>query len=190
MDSKIYNRNLINVNDNVYSIEQIHFYNDDGIILSTDKKERTFTFRNETKLRRKLNLNRKENFIIKYEYKGIYKNPYDLYIYSDNVDMEYLGKNISKSCYFGTDDVYLCQSYHSYRINGVIVKTKYKTLSSKKSRLVAKVEYLIKKELLYIGDYRTLPEKELSDLLNRIFRLNKRIQKENDRLLLREKLQK
>lgn len=181
----------LNVKNKPYKIHRIHFYNDDGVICSMNyfDDNPSFYYGNGTNLRRKMNMDRKENFIIKSKIPA-YSNEYDLYICYENTDIKYQGKVIKNSYCYNSEDVVSSRLYKKYLI-GDYTHFEYVTLlSGKKSRLMNKIELIIKKELLDISNFRIKPKKGMDEILKRISKLNERTYWENERLILREKLQK
>lgn len=179
----------IQVNDKTYNIDHIYFYNDGGIVMDLEyfQDDRSFQFRNETRLRRKLNLRRKENFLIKCPYISTVDNPYILYIYTGNVDIKYRGTEI-KNTYTYEGNILISQKYKKYVLGNYVHYQYFKPLSRRLSRLTYKVEKIINNELLYIGDFKPLGEKKMQKTLRKIEKLNKKILKEEEKLKLREKL--
>ena len=185
----------ISVNNNDYVLENIFFYDDKGkIIISMDNFDdyHSFQFLNETRLRRKLNLNRKENFIIKHQKGAIRNNSYNLYIYLNNVSVKYVGKEIINRYSYGGDEVWWSSIYKTYVIhrnndNDYIHREYLKTISHKKSRLENKVTEIICSELLWVNSFKPRPQEEIEKTLKKISKLNRRINEENKKLILREK---
>ena len=178
---------------NTYEIETIHFYDDDGnTLISFDyfNDDRDFTYDGETRLRRKLNFNRKENFIIKSDSNWSNDRRYDLYIYYRNTNLKYLGKEIKNEYHYNSDEVMWSYIYKKYSVDDYIHRTSIKSLSRKKSRLQGKYEDIVKKELYNSYVVHTKPDDEMKKVLKKLYKLNQRINKENERLILREKLQR
>lgn len=180
----------IQVNDNDYELEHIYFYDDEGVITGLDYFEdnRTFRFDGETRLRRKINLSRRENFIIK-NYHSIRGRRYDLYIYHKNVDLRYDGKCVENSYYYDSDEVMFSHKYKRYilkdEIEGDYVHKEYiKSLSRKKDKLMVKANIILN-ELLGTS-YHSIPEEELEQAFSKLRRVNRQLNRENKRLIYRE----
>lgn len=117
----------ITTNGNGYELNKIHFYNEDGIILSTasgwfdEKNNGNNSFNNGVKiddihLRNKVNFDKKENFIVKNNNDYNIFNRYDLYIYYKNVDFKthdiVISCNISGNYSIKLEDIVLnCNCY-------------------------------------------------------------------------------
>lgn len=180
----------VQVNDNDYELEHIYFYDDEGVITGLDYFEdnRTFRFNGETRLRRKINLSRQENFIIK-NYHSIKGRRYDLYIYHKNVDLRYDGKCVENSYYYDSDEVMFSNKYKRYILRddtlGDYVHKEYiKSLSRKKDKLTVKANIILN-ELLGTS-YHSIPEEELEQAFSKLRRVNRQLNRENKRLIYRE----
>lgn len=180
----------VQVNDKDYELEHIYFYDDEGVITGLDYFEdnRTFRFDGETRLRRKINLSRRENFIIK-NYHSIRGRRYDLYIYHENVDLRYDGKCVENSYYYDSDEVMFSHKYKRYilkdEIGGDYVHKEYiKSLSRKKDKLTVKANIILN-ELLGTS-YHSIPEEELEQAFRKLRRVNEQLNRENKRLIYRE----
>ncbi len=183
---------MIMVNWKPYYIDHIWIYDDNKIICDLEyfQDGRIFKFNGETKLRRKKDLNKKENFIIKSPYISTVKNPYYIYIYYKNIDFKYLGTEIVNNYRYNSKDVFLSTKYKKYKLGNYVHYQYFRTLSHRKTRLEYRVTEMINKQLLDVGDYRHKPQKELMRILRKIAKLNARILFENEKLILREKLNK
>ena len=114
-------------NGNGYELQRIHFYNKEGVILSTnsgwfeEKNTSNNSFNNGVKiddiyLRKKISFDKKENFIIKNNEDYNIFNRYDLYIYFENVDFKthdiVISHNISGNYSIKVEDIVLnCNCY-------------------------------------------------------------------------------
>lgn len=117
----------ITINGNGYELYRIHFYNEEGVILSTrsgwfdEKNNSNNSFRNGIKiddihLRKKISFDKKENFIAKNNDDYNIFNRYDLYIYYKNVDFKthdiIIGYNILGNYSIKIEDIVLnCDCY-------------------------------------------------------------------------------
>lgn len=106
-------------------LDKICVYDENGVIISQNfgyfDNDEELSIKQEVVLRRKINFERKENFVVKAE--DSFYNRYCLYIYVENVDLQ--KKGLVKD-YFSV--------YRVYTINGIEVKVRLKYLNEQKDR--------------------------------------------------------
>ena len=163
------------VNDKEYQIDKIIIYDGEKTLLKFGWFEQDQIFLDtEIKLRRKINLTRKENFIIKSDdpHKIFPKRRYTLYIHHKNIQISPQGITTTKY------DVY--QNYNIIDSVGNIDKHQehIKSLDTKKLEIRANLENTLsefKSKLFYHGP---LPSEELEKSFTAIRNLNNDLEKE------------
>lgn len=91
----------VDKNGNAYRLENIKVYSEHGVILETDRgwfgdnNDLGSVYIGEISLRRKINLEGTENFIIKEDKKSYrLENDYTLYVYYKNIDCKFTGYSV------------------------------------------------------------------------------------------------
>lgn len=169
-----YNPLFVMVGDKEYELDNILFFNDNGVIFEigrgffSDEKERVFN--GETIKKIKLDFSCKKNFIIKTK-KDYYSTEvrYDLYIREENADIEYLGE---EQYFFG--DI-----YKTYKVNGSTERKYVRTLKEKINSLNDKAEEILKSLSNEFGYNRYgMKEDILDEKLTELKNINKQILEE------------
>lgn len=144
-----------------FSLGEIHFYNENGIIVSNGHgyfdSDEEFSFRGEVVRRNKENFTRKENFVIKVA-NNVWHNDYALYVYVGNVDMKYLGLEKAYS-----------NVYRVFEVNGIKVQGFVKYLEDKVWAYKEKIENEVKKLESY---HLPLDTKEMKKICKDIVKYN------------------
>lgn len=167
---------FITVGDKDYELDDIKFFNENGVIVSIgsgffeDDKEREFN--GETIRKIKIDFSSKKNFIIKRS-TNMWNNDikYDLYVYEKNVDLQFMGK--TKELYFG--DI-----YSIWKMNDYTFHIFERTLKQKLNSLNDKAEEIIKNNFAKCFGYLKtgVDEKELEEKFNELREVNKQILEE------------
>lgn len=155
--------NLI-INNKEVELNNIIIYGDDGIICQTGRgffeNDNELEIKEEVVLRRTINLDRKENFVIK-DKEYSFEPKYELYIYKDNVDLQYQGAKKIFDCV-----------YQIYSVNGNDIMKFIKDLTTGKWEIRDKMDEEVKKMQ---GYKLPLQEEEIAEILKNIKKYNKQL---------------
>lgn len=152
-------------NKKFYGISKIVFYNEKGIIFSSNSNFdgiENFKFKGEIFRKIKEDFTKIQNFVMKNDNDSIWDNNNTLYINEKNVDLKYLGQR-KKWSYV----------YDIYNVNGVEFEIFNKSLDFK----LCEYKDLLKTEIKKINDNYIYPfkEKELKEIFENILKYNKLI---------------
>lgn len=130
----------VDIADKSYLLDNIIFYDDNKIITAVGRgyfeNAENLTIKGEVVRKIKIDLTKKQNFIIKYKDKQFVDDEvkYIIYIYIGNVDLQYIGKEKSYD--------YL---YDKYIVNGVVFTRYVENLAKNLNDLNTKAELEVKK---------------------------------------------
>lgn len=159
-------------NGDEVQLDGIVVYDENGIVVQNNygyfDNDMEIEIKEEVKRKRKENYNQKENYVVRS--KKDYSNDivYKLYIYRDNVDLQFLGFEKTLSFIIA-----------KYNVNGGEFKTLYKTIEGNKYIY----ENRFKELKNGIKDY-SLPmaEEELDMICKELIEINKKIMEEEERI--------
>lgn len=161
----------VDIADKSYLLGDIFFYNDNGIIVEVGngffENTESLTIKGEVVRKIKIDLTKKQNFIVKYKdkYYADDEVKYAIYIYADNVDLQYVGKEKSYD--------YL---YDKYIVNGIEFTRYIKDLSKNLNDINTKAELEVKKltDIFRYGG-RGIEESDLLTIFRNIQDYNRQI---------------
>lgn len=165
-----------------YTINKIHFYDDNGELFSMDyfRDNREFIYKGKTNRRLKVTFKYKDNFIIKSD-ESYWKEPYyELYIYTGNNPVTYHGRIVYNGWLNKQWEIH--DEFRENYIHLEHLKCKRDIINL----LEDKVENIINKELIRLHRYNAKDPEELEKVFNKIRKLNSRILFHKERLKLRE----
>lgn len=159
-------------NKKFYGISKIVFYNEKGIIFSSNSNFdgiENFKFKGEIFRKIKEDFTKIQNFVMKNDNDSIWDNNNTLYINEKNVDLKYLGQR-KKWSYV----------YDIYNVNGVEFEIFNKSLDFK----LCEYKDLLKTEIKKLNDNYIYPfeEKELNEIFENILKYNKLIIEEKENI--------
>lgn len=165
-------------NENKYYVYNIHFYNNNGVILTINLRDtyflqklpnRSLAIWGDTKRKLKMKLD-KTNFIIKNEDLSYWVGKYDMYIYlNDYNTITYQGKYIDKDCH---------TLYKRYLVNRSIYDKEVKNFMPLIEKNKAKIEkeYKLINYMYDYGHRMGMEQDYLKKHMDNILKYNQRIQ--------------
>lgn len=182
METRLYQKQswykpfYVDIAEKSYLLDNIIFYNDNGIIVEVGngyfEREQGLTIKEEVVRKIKVDLTKKQNFIVKHKDKWYADDEvkYAIYIYADNVDLKYIGKEVSCD--------YL---YDKYSVNGIEFTRYVEDLGKNLHSINEKAEQEVKK-LADIFRYsgKGIEESELLSIFRNLQNYNREILNEVD----------
>lgn len=155
--------------DEYFALNSISFYDENGIIVTNERgffdSGEMLSFKGDVIRKIKTDFSKKENFVIRAKKDTLWNDKeYDLYIYVENVDLQY--KGLKKEYDY---------IYKIYEVNGIKIQKFVKNLTTKKYEYEKKIE----EELNKVKSYNLpLEKEELKTICKNITKYNNEILKE------------